>query len=593
MPLDQRAIGRPIGPMTETYGWKDVVLYALGVGAGFDELDYVWEDRLKVLPSFSIASILPFLREVVALAKPDLSGILHAEQDIVFHGPIPTGGELTSEGAISAYYDKGAEKGAIVEAIADTWHSQGQKLFTNTFRLFCRRDGGFGGPDTPKEAVEFPTREPDFTEDAAPSKDQPLLYRLSGDEFRLHVDPAFAKAAGFEMPIMHGLCTHGYACRAVIKQLFPGEPGRMSRLKVRFSRTLYPGTPIQTRIWKLEEGRALFRVVNAENGDVVIDRGLVEWVDPKEAAVRAARTGIRFDGQVAVVTGGGRGLGRTYALELARRGAKVVINDPGGARDGAGGSSAKPADEVVNEIRAAGGEAIPNYDSVADEDGGQAIIDAATDAFGRCDILIHNAGILRDRSFAKMSGAEWDAVMAVHLDGAFNVCRPAFRRMKAQGYGRIVLTTSAAGLFGNFGQTNYGAAKAGQVGLMNTLAIEGARSGIKVNTIAPLATTRLTEDVLPPDLREKFTPEYVTPLVVYLASERCPDTGRVVGAGMGYFGRYAVFQGEGVRLGDVGPPPPEEVLGALDQIADLAEATGYRDMMASVGPVLSGKGGAS
>ncbi len=593
MPLDKSAIGRPIGPITETYGWKDVVLYALGVGAGFDELEYVWEDRLKVIPSFSIASILPFLREVVVRAKPDLSGILHAEQDIVFHGPIPTEGELTSEGTISAYYDKGAEKGAIVEAVADTWHSQGQKLFTNTFRLFCRKDGGFDGPDVPREAVEFPDRDPDFTEDAAPSKDQPLLYRLSGDEFRLHVDPAFAKAAGFEMPIMHGLCTHGYACRAVIKHLVRGAPGRLSRLKVRFSRTLYPGTPIQTRIWKIEEGRALFRVVNADNGEVVIDRGLVEWVSEEEAEIRASRTGIRFDGQVAVVTGGGRGLGRTYALELARRGAKVVINDPGDARDGSKDGLARPANEVVDEIRAAGGEAVANYDSVADEAGGQAIVDAAMDAFGRCDILIHNAGILRDRSFAKMSGAEWDAVMAVHLDGAFHVCRPAFRQMKSQGYGRIVLTTSAAGLFGNFGQVNYAAAKAGQVGLMNTLAIEGARSGIKVNTVAPLATTRLTEDVLPPELQEKCIPEYVTPSVVYMASERCPDTGHVVGAGMGYFGRYAVVQGEGVRLGDGVPPTPEQILDALDGIGDLAEASEYRDMMASVGPVLSGKGGAS
>ena len=593
MPLDQRSIGRSIGPMTETYGWKDVVLYALGVGAGFDELDYVWEDRLKVLPSFSIAAIFPFLHEVVARAKPDLSGILHAEQDIVFHGPIPTDGELTSEGAISAYYDKGGEKGAIVEAVADTWHSQGQKLFTNTFRLFCRKDGGFGGADAPRDVVEFPARAPDCTEDAAPSKDQPLLYRLSGDEFRLHVDPAFAKAAGFEMPIMHGLCTHGYACRAVIKHLVPGAPGRLSRFKVRFSRTLYPGTPIQTRIWKLEEGRALFRVVNAENGDVVIDRGLVEWVSEAEAAARAARTGIRFDGRVAVITGGGRGLGRTYALELARRGAKVVVNDPGGSRDGTGEDSARPADEVVSEIRAAGGEAAASYDSVADEAGGQAIIAAALEAFGRCDILIHNAGILRDRSFAKMSGEEWDAVMAVHLDGAFHVCRPAFRAMKAQGYGRIVLTTSAAGLFGNFGQANYAAAKAGQVGLMNSLSIEGTRCGVKVNTVAPLAATRLTEDVLPPALQEKLTPEYVTPLVAYLASERCPDTGRVVAAGMGYFGRYGVVQGEGVRLGDGAPPTPEEVLESLDRIGDLSGAVEYRDMMASVGPVLSGKGGAS
>ena len=265
-------------------------------------------------------------------------------------------------------------------------------------------------------------------------------------------------------------------------------------------------------------------------------------------------TEVRFDDRVAIVTGAGGGLGRVYALELAKRGAKVVVNDLGGARDGTGSGSTRSADAVVQEIVEAGGEAVANYDSVTTLEGGEKIVQTALDHFGRVDILINNAGILRDKTFAKMTPEMWEGVLAVHLQGAYNVTQPAFRAMRentpGEGYGRIVMTTSAAGLFGNFGQTNYSAAKMGLVGLMNTLKLEGEKYDIKVNTVAPLATTRLTEDVMPPDLLERIRPEFVAPLVLYLCSEACTETGLIINAGGGFFSRAAVVSAPGTLVGD-------------------------------------------
>jgi len=237
---------------------------------------------------------------------------------------------------------------------------------------------------------------------------------------------------------------------------------------------------------------------------------------------------ISFEARVAVVTGAGRGLGRTYALELARRGASVVVND------------VVAAPEVVDEIRAAGGTAVASQDSVMTREGGLAIIQTALDSFGRVDILINNAGFVRDRAFAKLSDEDIDDVIGVHLRAAFNVSQPAFGEMKTQGYGRLVFTASASGLFGNFGQANYGAAKMGLVGLSNVLAIEGAKAGIRSNVIAPIARTRMTEDLLGP-LADRFDPELVAPLVVYLASEACELTHQVFSAAGGRFAR--VFTG--------------------------------------------------
>jgi NAD(P)-dependent dehydrogenase (short-subunit alcohol dehydrogenase family)/acyl dehydratase/putative sterol carrier protein len=587
MALNLDSIGKKIGPVTKKYDWKDVVLYALGVGAGFDDLDYCYENRLKVIPSFSIGAVFEFLAEAALNSEVDLSGILHGEQDIIFHNPIPTEGTLSTEGTITHIYDKGKETGALVVAEADTNHSNGQKLFTNIFTLFCRRDGGFGGPDAPKEPVEFPGRLPDFEEECVPLPDQPLIYRLTGDIFALHVDPEFAKASGFEKPIMHGLCTHGYACRAVIKHLFPGQPERMKRFRNRFSRSLYPGTPIKTQIWKVDEGYALFRTINAQTGDVVIDRGIVEWLTASEMEQQSRKEKIRFDDRVAIVTGAGAGLGRIYSIELARRGARVVVNDLGGNRDGAGEGSFGPADKVVEEIRAMGGEAVANYDSVATSEGGRGIVNTALEAFGRLDILINNAGILRDRSLAKMEPEDWDAVMSVHLDGAYNVSRPAFSTMRENRYGRIVVITSASGLNGNFGQTNYSAAKMALIGFMNTLKLEGEKHGIKVNAVAPIAATRLTEELLPPDLSEKMKPDFVAPLVLLLCSEECRVSGRVYSAGMGYYSRVGLVTGQGTVIGDGKQiPSPELVERHINDICSLAGAVEHFDATSALGAML-------
>lgn len=586
MALNLDAIGKTVGPMTSEYTWKDVVLYALGVGAGFDELDYVYENRLKVIPSFAVTTIYGIFAEAAGLVNANLGGILHGEQDTIFHSTIPSDGSTKTELTITDMYDKGKEKGAIVVAKADTYHSNGQKLYTNYTKLFCRLDGGFDGDPGPAEAVEFPDRDPDFEEKAEPSPDQPLVYRLSGDYFALHVDPEFAKASGFEKPIMHGLCTHGYACRAVIKNLFPGEPERMTRFRVRFSRPLYPGDPLVTQIWKMEDGLAYFRVVNGNTNETVIDRGIVEWLSQEEMARKAKLGGINFDGQVAVVTGAGAGLGKAYALELAKKGAKVVVNDLGGARDGTGRSTSA-ADQVVEEIKALGGEAVANYDSVADPEGGRRMIQTAIDHFGRVDILINNAGILRDKTLVKMEPENWDAVMNVHLKGAYNVTRPAFTQMRSQGYGRIIFTTSAAGLYGNFGQTNYSAAKLGLLGFMNTLKAEGGKYNIKVNTVAPVAATRLTEDILPPDMLEKLKPEFVAPLVLYLCSEQCPVSGNTYNAGMGYFNRAAIMTGPGAVVGDgKQPPTPEEVAQAMTRVKALDGAMEYPNATAAFTPMI-------
>lgn len=295
---------------------------------------------------------------------------------------------------------------------------------------------------------------------------------------------------------------------------------------------------------------------------------------------------IRFDGKVAVITGAGAGLGKAYAIELSRRGAKVLVNDLGGSTDGTGSSSSS-ADLVVKEITDAGGEAAANHESVSTPEGGRAIIDQAVKLWGRVDILINNAGILRDKTLAKMEPDMWQPVMDVHLNGAYHVTRPAFIKMREQGYGRIVLTTSAAGLYGNFGQTNYSSAKLGLVGFMNTLRIEGEKAGIKINTIAPIAGTRLTRDIIPPDLFEKLSPEFVTPMVIYLCSEKCTETGIIVNAGGGYFNRAAISTGSGIAVGDGKKPPElEEIHRKWEDINDLSDIREYDDVTSSLNPML-------
>ena len=253
---------------------------------------------------------------------------------------------------------------------------------------------------------------------------------------------------------------------------------------------------------------------------------------------------VSFENRVVIVTGAGNGLGKAYALELGKRGAKVVVNDLGGAVDGSG-SGNSPADDVVNEIIENGGEAVANYDSVATKDGGESIVQTAIDSFGTVDAVINNAGILRDKSFANMTEEEFSLIIEVHLKGTYFVTQPAFKIMKENNYGRIVNVASPSGIFGNFGQTNYGAAKMGIVGLTNVLAIEGAKYNIKVNVIAPTAYTRMTEALLPEDVGKLFSAELVTPMVTYLASEACEPTHEIFGVAAGRFARIGIITHEG------------------------------------------------
>ncbi len=271
---------------------------------------------------------------------------------------------------------------------------------------------------------------------------------------------------------------------------------------------------------------------------------------------------LGFDGKVAIITGAGGGLGRAHALELAKRGALVVVNDLGGTVDGTG-SDASAAQKVVDEIKAAGGEAVANHDSVATPEGGEAIVQSAIDAFGRVDIVINNAGILRDKSFHNMTPDLVDPVLDVHLKGAFNVTRPAWIRFREQGYGRVVNTSSGAGVFGNFGQANYGAAKMGLVGFTRVLAVEGAKDNIKVNAIAPVAKSRMTEDLMGA-LVEKLGPEFVTPLVAWLAHEDCPVSGEVYSVGGGHIAR--VFIGVTQGYTNTGDLSVEDVRDHFEQI---------------------------
>jgi NAD(P)-dependent dehydrogenase (short-subunit alcohol dehydrogenase family) len=279
---------------------------------------------------------------------------------------------------------------------------------------------------------------------------------------------------------------------------------------------------------------------------------------------------ITFDQRVAIVTGAGGGLGRTYALELARRGARVVCNDLGGGTDGTGGA-AGPADAVVAEIQAAGGEAVASYDSVATPEGGAAITQTALDAFGTVDVVINNAGTLRDKAFANLAFEDLKAIMDVHLMGAFHVTQPAFRVMKEKGYGRILLTTSGAGVFGNFGQSNYGAAKMGLVGLSNVLAVEGARYGITCNVIAPIAKSRLTAELLG-ELADALEPELVTPLSLFLVSEANDLTHELFSVGGGRYARVFIGLAPG-WIAERGTVPTIEDI--RDHLGEIRDEDGY------------------
>ena len=277
---------------------------------------------------------------------------------------------------------------------------------------------------------------------------------------------------------------------------------------------------------------------------------------------------INFENKTVVVTGAGNGLGKAYALEFANRGANVVVNDIGGSVTGDGSENA-PADVVVEEINSLGGNAVANYDSVATKQGGESIIESALSNFGSVDAVVNNAGILRDKSFAKMEEDDLNAIIDVHLKGTFFVCQPAFIQMKEQGYGRFVNVSSPSGLFGNFGQLNYGAAKMGIVGLTNVLAIEGGKYNIKANVIAPNAATRMTETLFGEDMSKLLTVDNITPLVIYLASEQCEITHEIFSAGGGRFARIGISTDVGYFNATA---KAEDIFANIDEIRDLSNS---------------------
>ena len=295
---------------------------------------------------------------------------------------------------------------------------------------------------------------------------------------------------------------------------------------------------------------------------------------------------LRFEDRVVVVTGAGAGLGRSHALEFARRGARVVVNDLGGGAHG-GGQGSAAADQVVAEIQAAGGEAVANYDSVEQ---GEAIIRTALDNYDRIDVVVNNAGILRDSSFVKMSDEDWDLIYRVHALGAYKVTKAAWPLMLEQGYGRIINTASAAGIYGNFGQANYAFAKRGLIGFTNTLAIEGARKGIKANVIAPVAGSRLTETILPREVTEALKPEFVTPLVIRLCSEESEETGSLFEVGAGWVSKLRWERSQGAFFDPKSELTAEAIDAAWEQIGDFSDAQHPTNIQETFGPVFGNLG---
>ena len=278
---------------------------------------------------------------------------------------------------------------------------------------------------------------------------------------------------------------------------------------------------------------------------------------------------IEFNDKVAIVTGAGGGIGKEHALELARRGAKVVVNDLGGSVDGSGTSDA--AEEVVELIKSEGGEAISNGASVTDLDAVKNMVQQTMDEWGRIDILVNNAGILRDKSFHKVSIEDFNLVMDVHFQGSLNCTHTIFPIMREQEYGRIIFTSSASGVYGNFGQTNYGSAKMAMIGLMNTLKLEGQNKNIFTNSITPVAYTRMTEGLIPEDFGQNLKSEYITPAVIYLASDQAPN-GVIIAAGAGVFSRINIQESMGVSLGTGEDMTPENIHANWDKISDMTDA---------------------
>lgn len=279
MALGPEIRGKGLGLWLTEYDWKDIALYALAVGAGFHELDYCYESNMKVIPTFGVAVHFGAFFRAADIANVDKYMLLHGEHELMIHNPIPPAGNLNSEARIEHCYDLGADKGALIVVRLETVNIKRVKMLTNIMTLFCRNEGGFGGEKPPKSEFSFPDGAPDYTVDDCPALDQPLLYRLTGDDHKLHADEYFARKAGYDGPIMHGACTLGFSTRALIRKLTPGRPEYITRIKCRFSDALYPGKPIQTMIWKTGDASAKWKTIDVETGKVVIDRGIVEYTE--------------------------------------------------------------------------------------------------------------------------------------------------------------------------------------------------------------------------------------------------------------------------------------------------------------------------
>ncbi|OLS59269.1 SDR family oxidoreductase [Pseudomonas putida] len=292
---------------------------------------------------------------------------------------------------------------------------------------------------------------------------------------------------------------------------------------------------------------------------------------------------VRLEDRVVIVTGAGGGLGRAHALLFARHGAKVVVNDLGGSTHGEG-ANASAADRVVAEIREAGGEAVANHDSVTD---GQRIVEQALDSFGRIDVVVNNAGILRDKTFHKMEDADWELVYKVHVEGAYKVTRAAWPHLREQNWGRVIFTSSTSGIYGNFGQANYGMAKLGLYGLTRTLALEGRKNGVLVNAIAPTGGTRMTEGLIPPQVFEQLKPELISPLVVYLGSEQCQDSGNLYEVGGGWIGQVRWERSLGAGFDPQEGFSVEDVAASWGRIGDFEHAVHPKDSLEALQQMMS------
>ncbi len=523
MALRLEALGEEIGPLEKEYSWRDVILYALGVGAGFDELEYVYEKGLKVIPTFSIAAVFDFLIHLWEKSGINLAGLLHGEQEIEFHSPLPSQGRLITRGRIIHFYDMG-DRGALVVGRSETTDGEGKMLFTGTTTLVARLDGNFGGEAPPKGNIKYPEKEPDYIIEDSPSPNQPLIYRLSGDFFPLHVDPDFARSAGFKGPIMHGLCTLGFACRACIKAIVPGAPERVKKISCRFSRPLYPGTPIKTLIWKTGPGSALYRVINAHTGEIVLDKGQFQWKEEQGHHKKKHKNGL-----------------------LLLRGDKEVLSFIKGAVEEIEEKSLE-----INEGDAEDGEVVKGPI--------EGLIFALPPSPPPCP-------------FENISVVQWRERLTSTLGSLFTLSKDVFSRMKSRGKGRIIFIISPLGFYGEQGYSLVCTESMAVLGFANTLKEEGEKYNIGVNVLAPAIGP-----YLPVSHHEGVSRKIMGNLLLHLLSKDA-STGRIYLVCGENVHHISLRTGEGVVLSrGEQVPEVEEIRDHIREICSLKHTRTYKNL---------------